>query len=84
MPVVVCAAKPVKVRTLLRFPLVDGSSLPASVNVSGDTVSALTEEEGDCMVYFLFSVGESSGHNNNSTIDLVSLVKFHIIDISEG
>ena len=81
MPLVVCATKPVMVRTLLRFPLVDGSSLPASVNVSGDTVSALTEEEGDCMVYFLFSVGESSGHN---TIDLVSLVKFHITGISEG
>mgnify|MGYP003904298271 CR=1 FL=1 len=39
---------------LLRFWLAVGSSLPASVNVNGDTVFAVAEEEGDCMVYLGF------------------------------
>lgn len=37
-------------RFLLRLRLVDGLSLPASVGVNRDTVSAAVEEEGDCMV----------------------------------
>ena len=59
------------------------------MDVNGDTVfaSAFTEDEGDCMVYSgasLFPVRESSGDDNNITIDLISPVKFQVTGIREG
>jgi hypothetical protein len=71
---------------LFPFRLVVSSFLSSSVNVNGDT-AAFTEEEGDSMVYSgasLFPVIESSGDDNNITIDLISPVKFQVTGIREG
>lgn len=56
------------------------------MDVNGDAVAAVTDE-GECMVYSgasLFPVRESSGDDNNITIDFISPVKFQVTGIREG